>query len=153
MEVSTRIFGTVDVAEDKLIHFAGGLVGFPELVDFALIHDTENDEKATGIQWLQSLQEPQFAIPVMDPLSVLESYNPQIEDELLKPLGELSADNMLVLVTVTVPRDIAKMSVNLRGPIIINADNRIAAQVIAEGEEYPVKFPVYDILKRRKEEA
>ena len=152
MEVTTRVFGKVDVAEDRLIRFEGGLVGFPELVDFALIHDSE-DEKAQGIQWLQSIQEPQFAIPVMDPLSVLESYNPEIEDELLKPLGELSGDNMLVLVTVTVPRDITQMSVNLRGPIIINTDNRVAAQVIAEGEEYPVKYPVYDILKRRKEEA
>ncbi len=89
----------------------------------------------------------------MDPLAVLESYNPEIEDELLKPLGELNGDNMLVLVTVTVPRDITGMSVNLRGPIIINADTRKAAQVIAEGEEYMVKFPVYDILKRRKEEG
>ena len=152
MEVTTRIFGTVDVAEDKLIHFVGGLVGFPDLVDFALIHDSE-DEKAQGIQWMQSIQEPQFAVPVLDPLSVLENYNPEIEDELLKPLGELTGDNMLVLVTVTVPKDITKMSVNLRGPIIINTDTRKAAQVIAEGEEYMVKYPVYDILKSRKEEG
>lgn len=152
MEVTTRIFGAVDVAEDKLIHFVGGLVGFPDLVDFALIHDSE-DEKAQGIQWMQSIQEPQFAVPVLDPLSVLENYNPEIEDELLKPLGELTGDNMLVLVTVTVPKDITKMSVNLRGPIIINTDTRKAAQVIAEGEEYMVKYPVYDILKSRKEEG
>lgn len=152
MEVTTRIFGTVDVADDKLIQFEGGLVGFPELVDFALIHDSD-DENASGIQWLQSVQEPQFAVPVLDPLSVLESYNPEIEDELIKPLGELNGDNMLVLVTVTVPKDITKMSVNLRGPIIINTDTRKAAQVIAEGEEYMVKYPVYDILKRRKEEG
>ncbi len=152
MEIKTRIFGTVDVADDKLIKFEGGLVGFPELVDFALIHDLD-DEKAQGIQWLQSVQEPQFAIPVIDPISVMEKYNPQIEDELLKPLGELNADNMLVLVTVTVPRDISQMSVNLRGPIIINTDTRKAAQVIAEGEEYAVKYPVYEILKSRKEEG
>ncbi len=152
MEVTTRIFGTVDVADDKLIHFEGGLVGFPELVDFALIHDAD-DEKPGGIQWLQSIQEPQFAIPVVDPLAVLGSYNPEIEDELLKPLGDLNGDNMLVMVTVTVPRDITQMSVNLRGPIIVNTDNRKAAQVIAEGEEYAVKYPVYEILKRRKEEG
>ena len=140
------------MADDKLIKFEGGLVGFPELVDFALIHDLD-DEKAQGIQWLQSVQEPQFAIPVIDPISVMEKYNPQIEDELLKPLGELNGDNMLVLVTVTVPRDISQMSVNLRGPIIINTDTRKAAQVIAEGEEYAVKYPVYEILKSRKEEG
>ncbi len=152
MEIKTRIFGTIDVADDKLIKFEGGLVGFPELVDFALIHDAD-DEKAQGIQWLQSVQEPQFAIPVIDPISVMENYNPQIEDELLKPIGDLTEDNMLVLVTVTVPRDISQMSVNLRGPIIVNTDTRKAAQVIAEGDEYAVKFPVYEILKSRKEEG
>ena len=147
MEVNTRIFGTIDIGEDKLIHFVNGIVGFPELTKFALIHD---NEKEGGIQWLQSMQEPQFAIPVIDPLDVLEDYNPQVEDELLKPIGGLDPENMLVLVTVTVPSDLTKMTVNLRGPIVINADNKKACQVITEGEEYQVKFPIYEILKSRK---
>jgi len=147
MEVNTRIFGTIDIGDDKLIQFVNGIVGFPELTTFALIHD---NEKEGGIQWLQSMQEPQFAIPVMNPLDILEDYNPQVEDELLKPIGGLDPENMLVLVTVTVPSDLTKMTVNLRGPIVINAENRKAAQVITEGEEYQVKFPIYDILKSRK---
>lgn len=147
MEVNTRIFGTIDIEDDKLIHFVNGIVGFPQLTTFALIHD---NEKNGGIQWLQSMQEPQFAIPVMNPLDILEDYNPQVEDELLKPIGGLDPENMLVLVTVTVPSDLTKMSVNLRGPIVINADNRKACQVITEGEEYQIKFPIYEILKNRK---
>lgn len=147
MEVNTRIFGTIDIEEDKLIHFVNGIVGFPQLTTFALIHD---NEKEGGIQWLQSMQEPQFAIPVMNPLAVIEDYNPQVEDELLKPIGGLDPENMLVLVTVTVPSDLTKMTVNLRGPIVINAENKKACQVITEGEDYQVKFPIYEILKSRK---
>lgn len=147
MEVNTRIFGTIDIEDDKLIQFVNGIVGFPQLTTFALIHD---NEKNGGIQWLQSMQEPQFAIPVMNPLDILEDYNPQVEDELLKPIGGLDPENMLVLVTVAVPSDLTKMSVNLRGPIVINAENRKACQVITEGEEYQVKFPIYDIIKSRK---
>ena len=147
MEVNTRIFGLINIEDDKLIHFVNGIVGFPQLTEFALIHDTE---KEGGIQWLQSMQEPQFAIPVMNPLDILDGYNPQVEDELLKPIGGLEPDNMLVLVTVTVPSDLTKMSVNLRGPIVINADNKKACQVITEGDDYQVKFPIYDILKSRK---
>ncbi len=147
MEVTTRIFGTIDIEEEKLIHFVNGIVGFPQLTTFALIHD---NEKQGGIQWLQSMQEPQFAIPVMNPLDILDDYNPQVEDELLKPIGGLDPESMLVLVTVAVPSDLTKMSVNLRGPIVINADNRKACQVITEGEDYQVKFPIYDILKSRK---
>ncbi|MBE5882407.1 MAG: flagellar assembly protein FliW [Lachnospiraceae bacterium] len=147
MEVNTRIFGLINIEDDKLIHFVNGIVGFPELTVFALIHD---NEKEGGIQWLQSMQEPQFAIPVINPLAVLEDYNPQVEDELLKPIGGLDPENMLVLVTVTVPSDLTKMTVNLRGPIVINAENRKACQVITEGDDYQVKFPIYDILKSRK---
>jgi len=148
MKVNTRIFGEVDIADDKIIHFVGGIVGFPEMEDFALIH---NEERGPGgISWLQSLQEAQFAIPVMDPLIIKDDYNPEVEDELLKPLGEFGSDDMLVLVTVSVPADIKNMTVNLKGPIVINGATRKACQVIAEGEEYEVKYPIYEILKARR---
>ena len=149
MELNTKNFGTINIEEDKIIHFTGGIVGFPELTEFSLIHDEEKGTKGS-IQWLQSMQEPAFAMPVVDPLMILPDYNPQIEDELLKPLGKLEADNMLVLITITIPSDLTKMSVNLKGPIIVNTDNRKACQVIAEGENYSVKYPVYELLKSRK---
>lgn len=89
-------------------------------------------------------------MPVMDPLIVRPDYNPEVDDELLKPLGELQPDELLVMVTVTVPSDLKKMSVNLRGPIVINAAERKACQIIVEGENYAVKFPIYDILNAKK---
>lgn len=148
MEVNSRIFGQISIEDDKLIHFVNGIVGFPQLTTFALIHD---EEKKGGIQWLQSMEEAGFALPVMDPLAVMDEYNPQVEDELLKPIGELTPDNMLVLVTVTVPSDLTKMTVNLCGPIVINTDTMKACQVITEGEGYAVKYPIYEILKNKKE--
>ena len=148
MKITTRVFGEIDIAEDRIIRFPDGIIGFPDMTDFALIHD---EEKGTGsIHWLQSVQEPNFAMPVMDPLVILPDYNPEVDDELLKPIGELNPDEVLVLVTVTVPSDLTKMSVNLRGPIIINATEKKACQVIVEGDGYEVKFPIYDILNAKK---
>lgn len=149
MKANTKIFGEICIEDDKIIEFAGGIIGFPELTKFALIHDEAKGVKA-GIRWLQSMQEPTFAMPVMDPLIVCKDYNPQVEDELLADLGELNADNLLVLVTVSVPADLTKMSVNLKGPIVINSQNRKACQVIVDGDEYAVKFPVYEILQAGK---
>ena len=106
-----------------------------------------------GIHWLQSLDEPGFAMPVMNPLIVQESYNPTIEDNILAPLGELSEDDTIVLVTVSVPRDLTKMTVNLRGPFVINVEKRKGCQVIVEGEDYSVRFPIYDILQKNKEKT
>lgn len=148
MTLQTKVFGEVTIEEEKIITFPGGIIGFPDLTQFTLLHD-EDDGIAT-IHWLQSLQEPGFAMPVMDPLFVKEDYNPEIEDELLKVLGEWKQDELLVLVTLSVPPELEKMTVNLKGPIIINGANRKACQVIVEGDVYKVKFPIYDILQARK---
>ena len=151
MKITTKVFGEITIEDDRIIHFPSGIIGFPELTDFALIHD---EEKGAGsIHWLQSLQEPAFAMPVMDPLIVRPDYNPQVDDELLKPIGELMPDEILVMVTVTIPSDLTRMSVNLRGPVIINTAERKACQVIVEGETYEVKYPIYDILNSRKKEG
>ena len=148
MQITTKVFGEITVDDDKLIYFPKGIIGFPDLKDFALIHDEEKG--SDYIPWLQSIQEPAFAMPVMDPLLVCPDYNPEADDELLNNLGEIKPDDLLVLVTVTVPSDLTQMSVNLKGPIVINAGERKAIQVIAEGDTYQVKFPIYDILNKKK---
>ncbi len=148
MKITTKIFGEIEIADEKIIHFPSGIIGFPELTDFALVHD--EDKGIGSIHWMQSVQEPAFAMPVMDPLLVRPDYNPEVDDELLKPLGDLNPEEMLVMVTVTVPSDLTKMSVNLKGPIVINAAEKKACQVIVEGEDYVVKFPIYDILNAKK---
>jgi flagellar assembly factor FliW len=103
-----------------------------------------------GIRFLQSIEEPTFAMPVMDPLIVKPDYDPEVDDELLKSAGNLTGENILVLVTVTVPSDLTKMTINLQGPIVINVDERKACQIIIDGSDYPVKFPIYDLLKSGK---
>lgn len=152
MRIATRVFGEIEIDDSKIIHFPGGIIGFPDMTDFALIHDEEKG-KDVPIRWLQSLQEPQFAMPVMDPLLVVKDYNPEVEDELLKPAGITDPGEVLVLVTVSVPRDLTKMSVNLQAPLIINTENRKAAQVIVNTELYPVKHYIYEALQQMKKEG
>lgn len=150
MRVNTRVFGEIEIDDSKIILFHGGIIGFPELKKFTLLYDSET---VGGIQWLQSLDEPTFALPVMDPLYVMESYNPVVDDELVKPLGELDPDETLVLVTITVPQDLKKMSVNLQAPIIVNAVNKKGCQLIVDNQsgEFPIKYMIYDILQAKKE--
>ena len=138
MTIMTRVFGEITIDDDRIIKFSKGIVGFPDLTDFALLHDSEKG--TDSIHWLQSLQ-------------VCPDYNPEVDDEILQNLGELNPDEMLVLVTMTVPKDVKLMSVNLKGPIVINAAQKTAIQVIVEGDEYPVKFPIYDILEANKKKA
>ena len=149
MKLTTRIFGEVEIEDSKIINFPNGIIGFPDLTRFTLIHDEE--EETGTIKWLQSIEEPGFAMPVIDPLVVCPDYNPEVDKNIIQDIGDLKDEDILVLVTVTVPHDLTKMTVNLMGPFIINAEERKGVQAIVENSDYPVKFPIYDILQKNKE--
>ena len=152
MKIKTKIFGEIEISEEKIVTFQDGIIGFPEMKRFALLHDEERGSGA-GVRFLQSLDEPGFAMPVMDPLAVKPDYDPEVDDELLASAGRITEENLLVLVTVSIPGDLTQMSVNLQGPIIINIDEHRACQLIVENSSYPVKYPVYDILQAAKGKA
>lgn len=151
MKAATRLFGEIEIDESKIITFEDGIIGFPDMKKFTLIFDEEKEGRPS-ISWLQSMDEPEIAFPVMDPLFVCETYNPSVEDELLKNLGTIKEDNLYVLVTVTVPRNIKELAVNLKAPIVINTDTRKASQIIVE-DDLPVRYRIYEILEEAKKKA
>ncbi|MBO4899368.1 flagellar assembly factor FliW [Lachnospiraceae bacterium XBB2008] len=148
MQMMTRAFGEIEIDESKVIEFPGGIIGFPDLQHFVLLYDEE--QGSNTVKWLQSVEEPGFAMPVLNPLIVKEDYNPSVDDELLKPLGEMNDEDMIVLVTMTIPHEIEKMTVNLRGPVIVNSATCKGCQIIIESDEYKVKYPIYDKLAAAK---
>ena len=152
MKANTRIFGEIEIADEKIITMERGMIGFPNLNHFALIFDEEKGQKQTSIMWLQSMDDTDIAFPVMDPHAVKEDYNPNVNEEIVAPIGELNEENTFVLVTVTVPKKIEDFSVNLKAPIVVSMDNRKAVQLIVE-DDYPVKYKVYEVLKAKKEKA
>lgn len=151
MLVKTKYFGDINLEEDKVITFDHGIMGFEEHKRYTILFDVEESDKP-GISWLQSLEEQNLALPVINPFLVKEDYNPVVEDELLKPIGEINEQNLVILLSLTVPSDLTKMSANLKAPFIINSDTRKGCQIIVENQDYEVKYNVYNALKKRKEE-
>lgn len=151
MKAATRLFGEIEIDESKIITFEDGIIGFPDMKKFTLIFDEEKEGRPS-ISCLQSMDEPEIAFPVMDPLFVCETYNPSVEEELLKNLGTIKEDNLYVLVTVTVPQNIKELAVNLKAPIVINTDTRKASQIIVE-DDLPVRYRIYEILEEAKKKA
>ena len=129
MRVVTKNFGEIEIADDKIIVFENGIVGFPELTQFALIHDEEKGENA-GIRWMQSMQEPAFAMPVMDPLVVMPEYNPEVEDEMLKVLGEITP----AMAAAVGSSDAVKilLPVNRCNNLVIGTGDKSTSELMAE---------------------
>ena len=138
MKANTRLFGEIDIADDKIITLEDGMIGLPEYRNFALIFDEEKEKDKSSVMWFQSMDDPHTAFPVMQPNLVRPDYNPMVNDEMLRPL-----------VTLTAAPDPKDTSVNLKAPIVINTDTRRGAQIIVE-DDYPVKYKIYDVVKRKK---
>lgn len=148
MKVTTKFFGEIDIADEKIITFPGGIIGYPEYKSFTLIKDAEKED--AKVMWLQSMDNGDFALPVMEPNIIIEDYNPTIDDEYLRPVGDMGPEDVYALVTITVPAEVEKMTANFKAPVVINMSTNKAVQIIVE-DDYQVKQPIYDILSAGKE--
>ena len=41
MKIQTKNFGEVEIADNKIITFDKGIIGFPELKHFTMLHDRD----------------------------------------------------------------------------------------------------------------
>ena len=149
MLAKTRYFGTIDLDESRIITFERGIMGFEGYKKWALLYDIEA-EGDNNISWLQSLEEANLALPVVSPFCLVEEYAPIVEDEQLESLGEFADEDLMVLLALTVPTEVKKTTANFKAPFIINPNTAQGVQVIAENEDYPVRFQVYEAVQQKK---
>lgn len=147
MKINTKYFGEVEIGDEKIIHFDNGVLGFEDYKDYTILYDIEPEEEPF-FSWLQSVEEPSLAFPIVNPFKVDKNYNPQINDGRLKTIGECEDEDLVVFFMATIPEDVKETSVNMKAPLIINSISRKGVQLIVEGMEYEIKHK----LIRQEEE-
>lgn len=150
MLVKTKYFGEVELDEDKVLTFDNGILGFEEYKKYAILYNNELEEEPM-ISWLQSLDEPSLALPIIHPIYVKADYSPVVSDEILETLGDWEDIEATIFLTMTVPADITQMTVNLKAPIIIHSETKKGCQAVAENSDYLIKYKIYEHLKELKE--
>ena len=148
MVIQTKYFGEIAVEQSKIIEFEHGLMGFEEYKNYTILYDIDGNQT---VSWLQSTEEPGLALPIMNPLIVKEDYQLLVNDEEIRTLGNINEENMALFVTMTVPQDITKMTVNLKAPILINSDNCKGCQVIMDNPDYEVKYSIYKMIEQQND--
>jgi len=136
MLLTNTRFGDLEISEDQIIHFAKGIIGFENLERFVLLNPTEK------VSWLQSVDEPPLAFPVVQAPLVYPGYSLYVEDELLSPLGEIDESMMGIYLVLVVPRDPKAATVNLKAPIVISFKSRRGMQLLIDRPEYSVRYRV-----------
>ena len=139
MELRNTRFGDIQVEDERLLTFPEGIPGFEELTRFALLHD----ENMEPFFWLQSLDQPEVAVIVVDPFLFFPDYAPLLLEEYLEILGLEDPADVSLLTITTIPDDVSKITTNLAAPIAIHNDNRIGVQAILDRGAYEARTPMY----------
>ena len=143
MLIKTVRFGQVQIDERSILTFENGLYGFENLKRFAIVNCTETKP----IYWLQSIEDGDISLPIIDPFIIKEDYVIDIDDNELKSIGTQKEDDLIVYNVVVLPEDITKITVNLVAPIIINTRNNKGKQCILGLEQgTSVKYPAFTPL-------
>ena len=70
MQIKTKVFGEITIDDDKIIDFPNGIVGFPDLVQFTLIHDEEKGICRNLIRLVMGSAAGRCIIPIQDYLQL-----------------------------------------------------------------------------------
>lgn len=130
MLIDTRRFGALEVDGDRIITFEQGLLGFPERRRYALIQ-TSTDPV---FFWLQSVEDPDLAFVVCDPLAFVPDYQVPIRRDDLEGLQIHELTDCQVLVIVNKVED--HLTANLLGPLVIGAQSLLGKQLVLSDKRY-----------------
>ncbi len=135
MMVKTSRFGQVESKQEEVIIFPQGLIGFEASRQWLIVPDPENSDVA----WLQSISQPQVALPVISPRKFAPGYKVNVPTRQLAPLKLRSPDQIYILNVVS--KSGKTLTINLRSPIIVNLTQRLACQVITT-DPLPLALPI-----------
>jgi len=133
MEVRTTRFGVIDVAEDRVITFPKGLLGFSTQKRFCLLEPSED----ACFFWLQSLDEPGLAFVVTDPALFVRDYTVPVRQEQLDDLGIQKLEDAQVFVIVNKVDE--WLTGNLQGPLVINTLARTGEQLVTADKKWTTR--------------
>lgn len=142
--VATK-FGELDFEENEIIVLPKGILGFSQLTRYIILEK----EGAGPFKWLQSVEDPNVAFVIADPLNFFPSYKLEIDEKELEELNYTNSKDLVTYVIVTVPQDSSLASADLLGPLVINAKKRLAKQAVMSNSPYTTKHYLLDEVKKR----
>ncbi|MEL6328907.1 MAG: flagellar assembly protein FliW [Planctomycetota bacterium] len=147
MDVRTTRFGVIEIAEDRVITFPRGVLGFPEQTRFCLLQPGEDG----CFFWLQSLDKPDLAFVVTDPTLFVPDYTVPVREEQLAELGLEREQDGQVFVIVNKVDD--QLTGNLQGPLVINTVSRTGEQLVLADKRWNTRHKLVGVGASEKQAA
>ncbi|MCI8801717.1 MAG: flagellar assembly protein FliW [Oscillibacter sp.] len=137
MKLQTKYFGEIEYEADETLAFPAGIFGFEEEHSFLLL---PFDGSHGNMLCLQSTATPALAFIVLDPFALKPDYAPVLRKPELQQFGVADAGELGFYVLCAVKKPVSDSTVNLRCPLVVHPETRVARQVIME--QYEMRHPL-----------
>ncbi len=145
MNVRTTRFGNVDIADDRVITFPKGLLGFSEHKKYCLLEPADD----SAFFWLQSIDDPSLAFVVTDPSFFVPDYSVPIRAEQMGELGLPRLEDAQVFVIVNKVDQV--LTGNLQGPLVINTLSRSGEQFVLAEKRWNTRHPLVTLGAKQQQ--
>ena len=140
MKIETVRFGEIEIDDKRIFEFALPIIGFSELKKFVIL-DLNKDN---FFKWLQSVEDPSLAFPVVSVFSMNLDYSIDLPDNVIDLLKIKDAESLLVMNIASIPQNNPQgTTINLLAPLVFNVEELLAGQVILSGSGYDISFPLF----------
>ena len=147
MIIKTTHFGEIEILEENILDFEEGILGFEDIHKFGVIN---SEDPESPFCWIQAIEKPELAFALVDPFAIRKDYDFELNEESVSALGIDEPSQVAVYSIVVVPEDVKRISMNLKAPIIVNTNNKKAAQIILNSEKYTVRHFIMDELQKQE---
>ena len=143
MKVNTTRFGELQVNKEDVINFPEGLLGFENLKRFFVVDPGDS----TLILWLQSIEDDKIAFPIIEPKIFKPDYVAKLLPADMNSVELETLTQAKIYSILTIPADITQMSANLKAPVVINNEKKVAKQIVLQDSKLSVRYEMYKELK------
>jgi flagellar assembly factor FliW len=130
--------GELAIQKDTIIQFNKGIVGFENLRRFALVDIKE----CAPFLWCVAVDEPEISFPILEYNQVFPNFELELSDKDRNDLEIADATDINLFFVITVDENKEVVSANLKGPLVINPNKKLGAQVVLANEQYVVNYPI-----------
>lgn len=144
--VHSPVLGRLEVDPGRVVQFLEPIAGFPTCLRYALLpYMQASGREDSAIRWLQAMEPPFHTFIVADPWSVAPEYAPEIADADAEQLDALSFTQTSLYGIMTVSQQHGELTINLRAPLVVNEQVRLAKQVVLLNGEYTTSHRVCEL--------
>lgn len=140
-EVIETRFGSVKIERANPINFPNGLLGMPDKFLFSLV--AFPSKKLSQFKLLQSLDDHALSFITL-PIALDNPFIDKADIDIACKDLDIAQGQLSMLLIVTVTREVSgvRLSANVRAPVFLHLERKLASQYVFHNTKYEIRHPI-----------